>query len=159
MSGSVEMTNKKWGIHNPFYRKGLQFMTCKSRSLLLVIVLLAGALLLFATSNGAWMAKVPPRDRALVNPYRDRPEAIAAGHRVFLDHCAQCHGKDALGTKKRPSLRSVRVQQQATEGDLHWLLENGSMRYGMPSWSALGNAQIWQVITYVRSLPPAPPPQ
>jgi mono/diheme cytochrome c family protein len=134
-------------------------MTHKSKSLLVLTLLLASALLLFATSNGAWMAKVPPRDRSLVNPYHDQPEAIAAGHRVFLDHCAQCHGKDALGTKKRPSLRSARVQQEATEGDLHWLLENGSMRYGMPSWSALGNAQIWQVITYVRSLHEAPAAQ
>ena len=107
-------------------------MICKSQSLLIAILFLASAILLFATSNGAWMAKVPSRDRSLVNPYRDQPPAIAAGHRIFLEHCAQCHGKDALGTQKRPSLRSARVQQEATEGDLHWLLENGSMRYGMP---------------------------
>ncbi|HLI63498.1 MAG TPA: c-type cytochrome [Terriglobales bacterium] len=131
-------------------------MVCKSRSLLVAILLLAGALFLFATSNGAWMAKVPPRDHDKINPYRDQPEAIAAGRRVFLEHCAQCHGKNAEGTKKRPSLRTARVQQEATEGDLHWLLENGSMRYGMPSWSQLGDAQIWQVITYVRSLHQAP---
>lgn len=134
-------------------------MICKSQSLLIAILFLASAMLLFATSNGAWMAKVPPRDRSLVNPYRDQPPAIAAGHRIFLEHCAQCHGKDALGTQKRPSLRSARVQQEATEGDLHWLLENGSMRYGMPSWSALGDAQLWQVITYVRSLRQAPAAQ
>jgi mono/diheme cytochrome c family protein len=44
------------------------------------------------------------------------------------------------------------VQQQATEGDLHWLLVNGNMAHGMPSWSKLGDPQIWQVITYVKSL-------
>jgi cytochrome c oxidase cbb3-type subunit 3 len=108
--------------------------------------------LLFATSNGAWMAKVPARDREKVNPYHGQPEAVAAGQRIFLDHCAQCHGKDAQGTDKRPSLRTARVQQEATEGDLHWLLVHGSMANGMPSWSKLGDPQIWQVITYVRSL-------
>jgi cytochrome c oxidase cbb3-type subunit III len=119
------------------------------RSSLAILVLSS---LVFATSNGAWMAKVPARDRDKTNPYHDRPEAIAAGHHIFLDHCAQCHGKDAQGTDKRPSLRTARVQEEATEGELHWLLVHGSMAYGMPTWSKLGDPQIWQVITYVRSL-------
>ena len=114
------------------------------------VVLLAT--LLLATSNGAWLNKVPAREHERVNPYENQADAVAAGERIFKDHCAQCHGEDARGTKKRPSLRSERVQQQATEGDLHWLITNGSMKYGMPTWAKLGDAQIWQVITYVRSL-------
>jgi mono/diheme cytochrome c family protein len=106
----------------------------------------------FATSNGAWLANVPQRDRERVNPYGDQPDAVAAGRRIFLDHCSQCHGKDAEGTKKRPSLRSARVQQQATDGDLHWLLVNGNRGQGMPSWAKLGDPQIWQVVCYVKSL-------
>jgi len=31
------------------------------------------------------------------------------------------------------------------------------MKYGMPSWAKLGDPQIWQVITYVRSLRADPP--
>ena len=69
-------------------------------------VILLSSLAIFATSNGAWLTNVPQRDRERVNPYRDQPDAIAAGHRIFLDHCAHCHGNDAEGTKKRPSLRS-----------------------------------------------------
>jgi mono/diheme cytochrome c family protein len=45
-----------------------------------------------------------------------------------------------------------RVQQQATEGDIHWLLVNGNMKKGMPSWAKLPDPQLWQVITYVKSL-------
>lgn len=119
---------------------------------LLLFVLLLSAATLLATSNGGWMHKVPAKDRGKINPYQGSAEAIAAGDRIFHDHCAQCHQPDALGDKKHPSLRSQRVQQQATEGDLHWLLINGSMKYGMPSWAKLGDPQIWQVITYVRSL-------
>lgn len=121
-------------------------------SLFIAFAVLFSAVALFATSNGAWLAKVPAKDRDKVNPYGDQADAVAAGHRVFIDRCAHCHGQDAEGTKKRPSLRTVRVQQEATEGDLHWLLVNGSMGYGMPNWSKLGDPQIWQVITYVRSL-------
>jgi mono/diheme cytochrome c family protein len=116
------------------------------------IIVVFSALTLFATSNGGWLTKVPPRERDKPNPYQGQSDAISAGHRVFVEHCAHCHGEDAEGTKKRPSLRTPRVQQEATEGDLHWLLVNGSMGYGMPTWSKLGDPQIWQVITYVRSL-------
>jgi mono/diheme cytochrome c family protein len=79
----------------------------------------------FGAADGTWLTKVPARDHGRKNPYADQREAVAAGHRIFLDHCAQCHGDDAGGTKERPPLRSERVQQTATEGDLHWLLVNG----------------------------------
>ncbi len=116
------------------------------------IVIIASSLAGFATSNGAWLNNVPQRDRERVNPYRDQPDAVAAGRLIFIDHCAHCHGNDADGTKKRPSLRSSRVQQEATDGDLHWLLVNGNRSQGMPSWIKLGDPQIWQVICYVKSL-------
>ncbi len=117
-----------------------------------VLAVLSFSLAVFATSNGAWLTNVPQRDRERVNPYRDQPEAMTAGRRIFLDHCAHCHGNDADGTKKRPSLKSTRVQQEATDGDLHWLLVNGNRSQGMPSWVKLGDPQIWQVICYVKSL-------
>jgi mono/diheme cytochrome c family protein len=116
------------------------------------LVILSTSLAVFATSNGAWMSNVPQRDRERVNPYHDQPDAVAAGRRIFVDHCAHCHGNDAEGTKKRPSLKSARVQQDATDGDLHWLLVNGNRGQGMPSWVKLGDPQIWQVICYVKSL-------
>lgn len=120
--------------------------------LVAVVLIVLSSLAMFATSNGAWLANVPPRDRERANPYRDQPDSIAAGRRIFLDHCAHCHGADAEGTKKRPSLKSTRVQQEATDGDLHWLLVNGNRGQGMPSWIKLGDPQIWQVICYVKSL-------
>ena len=105
-----------------------------------------------ASSDGGWVTKVPAREHSRANPYHGQSEAVAAGQRVFREHCAQCHGEDAMGTKGRPSLRSDRIQQQATEGDLHWVVNNGSMAQGMPSWAKLGDARIWQVVTYVKSL-------
>jgi mono/diheme cytochrome c family protein len=126
-------------------------MISKSKSLLVLTLLLLSAFAVFATSNGAWMEKVPQKERDKTNPYGSQADAVAAGQRIFHDHCAHCHGADAEGTKKRPSLRTERVQLQATEGDLHWLLVNGD-KSGMPTWSKLGDPQIWQVIAYVRSL-------
>ena len=126
--------------------KGLRIL------LLTALMVFIMAVLALAAADGAWLRKVPAKDHARQNPYAARADAVAAGRIVFEDHCAKCHGENAEGTKKRPSLRSARVQQEATEGDLHWLLVNGNMGRRMPSWTRLGDPQIWQVITYVRSL-------
>jgi mono/diheme cytochrome c family protein len=120
-------------------------------ALVLMLILVPAGFVLGA-ADGSWLKKVPVRDHEKANPYQGQPEAIAAGRRVFVDRCAQCHGEDAEGTKKRPSLRSQRVREQASEGDLHWLLVNGNMRKGMPSWAKLPDQQLWQVISYVKSL-------
>jgi mono/diheme cytochrome c family protein len=127
-------------------------MNCKLPLFLALLLALAWALAGFA-ADGSWLKNVPSRDHEKRNPFREQPEAIAAGRRIFLDRCAHCHGENAEGTKKRPPLTSPRVRQLATEGDLHWLLVNGNMRKGMPSWSKLPDPQIWQVISYVKSLP------
>jgi len=120
----------------------------------LLALALAGALLA-EPGDGAWLRKVPEKDRARSNPFAADPEAPAAGANIFTEHCAQCHGEEAEGKQDgkhfRPNLHSDRVQQ-ATPGELFWLLTNGSQKNGMPSWSRLPEAQRWQVITFLKSL-------
>jgi mono/diheme cytochrome c family protein len=103
-----------------------------------------------ATDN-SWMGRVSENDRKKVNPDSGQSQAIAAGERMFADHCAQCHGSDALGHGKRPSLRTSEVQN-ASDGELFWILRNGYLRRGMPSWSSLPEQTRWQIIAYVKSL-------
>ena len=124
----------------------------RRRAQLLIVTVLFFAALALGTADGSWMRHVPAKDHERKNPFVGQADAVSAGRLVYEDHCSKCHGENAQGTKKRPSLRSERVQQQATEGDLHWLLVNGNMGRGMPSWSKLGDPQIWQVITYVKTL-------
>jgi len=105
-------------------------------------------------ADGSWLNNVPDVDRKRVNPFAGQGDAIAAGKRVFGDHCAKCHGPDALGKGKRPSLRSERVQL-ATDGEIFWLLKNGNLRKGMPTWASLPEPMRWQIIAFVKSLGPA----
>ena len=42
--------------------------------------------------------------------------------------------------------------QQATDGEIFWLLRNGALRQGMPSWSSLPEPLRWQIIAFVKSL-------
>jgi mono/diheme cytochrome c family protein len=119
-----------------------------------ILLLLAGAALLLA-ADGGWLHKVPDADRKRVNPMAGNAEAADAGKVLFEDNCANCHGDNAEGKHNRPNLRSERVRQ-ATDGELAWLLKNGSAWKGMPSWSSLPEPERWQIITYLRRLPRDP---
>jgi mono/diheme cytochrome c family protein len=121
------------------------------RNLLAVSLSLVLAALAYATADGSWLKHVPAADRARKNPYAGQADAIAAGSRIFEDHCAKCHGADAEGRGKKPSLRSSRVQG-ATDGEIFWLLKNGNLAKGMPTWNKLPEDMRWQVIAYVKSL-------
>ncbi len=110
---------------------------------------------LLAATGGDWLSDVPARDRQKANPFAGQPQAVQAGRLLFADHCAQCHGENAQGTRKRPSLRTARIQSEATEGAIHWLLVNGIVRHGMPSWSRLPDQQLWQLVAYLKSLKPS----
>ena len=101
------------------------------------------------------LAKAPPKAAARRNPLEHDPEAVAAGGKLFAQHCAECHGDTAAGSKKAPSLHADEVQQ-ATPGVLFWLLTNGVVRRGMPVWSRLPEPQRWQLVSFIRSLTPAP---
>jgi mono/diheme cytochrome c family protein len=104
-----------------------------------------------AAADGSWLQHVPQTDRQKANPYAGSPDGIAAGSKVFSDHCVKCHGSDAMGRRNKPSLRSERVQH-ATDGEIFWLLKNGNVSRGMPRWSAIPEPTRWQIVAYVKSL-------
>jgi mono/diheme cytochrome c family protein len=102
-------------------------------------------------ADTGWLKHVSETDRARTNPYAGQADAITGGSRLFAANCSKCHGDDALGRGKRPSLRTKEVQQ-ASDGELFSLLKNGYLSKGMPSWSALPEPSRWQLIAYVKSL-------
>ena len=117
---------------------------------LFALLLMIPALSL-ATADGSWLKKVPQADRIRTNPYAAAPDAAAAGQNLFRNNCAKCHGENAEGKAKRPSLKSSRIQA-ATDGELAWLIKNGESFKGMPGWGALPEPERWQIVTYLRSL-------
>lgn len=127
-------------------------MRAKNVCLLMSFVALLGSMLLYAEAgDGVWLTKVPDKQRIRENPFAGRPEAVAAGAKLFRQNCTTCHGSEALGTKKYPNLHTEQVRA-ATDGELEWLLKNGSMRNGMPSWSRLPEQQRWQIVAFLKSL-------
>ena len=112
--------------------------------------------LVFALAAGGARAShwqnVPEKDHARANPMAKNPGAAVGGAAIYKDHCAHCHGADAMGDgEKTPSLKTESIRS-ATDGDLEWFLRQGDLRQGMPSWSSLPQAQRWQIVAYLRSL-------
>jgi len=124
-----------------------------SSAALIAAMLVLGSVLCFAKDYGAWLKKVPQEDRERVNPYAGKPEAAAAGANLYHTNCAKCHGENAEGRDGRPSLRSEQMRN-ATDGDLAWILKNGQMFKGMPSWGGLPEQERWQIVAYLRTLNP-----
>ncbi len=107
---------------------------------------------LLAADDSPWSTQVPDKERRRPNPVTNEHGSAAAGAKIFKQNCAACHGAHAEGHKQKPSLHSDRVQG-ASDGELFWLLTNGNLKRGMPSWSRLPDAQRWQVVTFLKSLP------
>lgn len=97
------------------------------------------------------IGKAPENARAKKNPLERDPDAVAAGGILFEQHCAECHGEKAAGTKRGPSLRTEQVQT-AEPGAIFWILTNGVVRKGMPVWSKLPEPQRWQLVSFIKSL-------
>jgi len=98
----------------------------------------------------AELAKVPEKARAKSNPLESDPDAVASGGKLFEQHCSECHGMKAQGTRRGPSLLKEQVQQ-ATPGAIFWILSNGVVRRGMPDWSKLPVPERWQIVAFIKS--------
>jgi len=81
------------------------------------------------------------------------PEAIAAGGRLFLNSCAHCHGADARGDEG-PDLHDL----QMSDRHIVNVIKKG-IKGEMPSFAKKhSDAEIAELLAYVRSLKNDPPP-
>ena len=120
----------------------------------MLLMLIAGATIVFGQAksekSGSPLANVPTNTRERQNPFANSQSARLAGKKLFVRHCAECHGAAAEGTGHAPSLLARAGSE--TPGTLHWFIKNGDLRRGMPSWSRLPDQQLWQVVTYLKAL-------
>jgi alcohol dehydrogenase (cytochrome c) len=86
------------------------------------------------------------------NPLANDPAAIPAGRRLYTQACQACHGGNAAGSERGPALATGVFKHGSKDGELFLNVRNGIAGTKMPAYSKLEAAQIWQIITYLRSL-------
>jgi predicted CXXCH cytochrome family protein len=105
---------------------------------------------------------IPRQEKNESNPQLPTPENLQAGRDRFLASCATCHGNDANGRSsvghslypRATDLRSARTQA-LTDGELHYIIENGVQLTGMPAWGHPHgelNGESWNLVLYIRTL-------
>lgn len=105
---------------------------------------------------------IPIAARSEKNPFDARPPNLQDGRDAFLAKCQSCHGHDGSGRTpvgqalypRVPDLRAPSTQN-LTDGEIHYIIENGVELTGMPAWHNPYQAQnddSWKLVLYIRSL-------
>lgn len=101
--------------------------------------------------------------KSWINPFPITSENIEKGKGIFHGKafCVTCHGRDGKGLGNIPGLRGrlprdftdTAWQATRTDGELFWILKNGSLGTDMASFIplVLNEEEAWYVILYVRS--------
>jgi len=101
--------------------------------------------------------------RTWTNPFSFKPKNIEKGKALFHGkaYCVTCHGKDGKGYDHIPGLvgklprnfTDKSWQTVRTDGELMWILKNGSSGTAMVSFvpDTLTEEEAWHIILYVRS--------
>ena len=114
------------------------------------ILILALGLAYAATPGESPVDRAPAWAAEKRNPFEGNERAERAGAKLYAQQCASCHGNHREGGKKAPPLIQPEVQNAAS-GTLFWVLRNGFLHQGMPSFAHLPEAQRWQIVTYLQS--------
>ncbi len=107
---------------------------------------------------------IPRAARREQTPLEATSENVSEGHDQFTARCASCHGTDADGKTamgralypRVPDLRSSQTQS-LTDGELHYIIENGVQLTGMPALAKPhqeNTSDSWKLVLFIRSLRP-----
>ncbi len=85
-------------------------------------------------------------------PSKEVPEEFKAGQNYFHRVCANCHGADALGgDTKAPNLINRKyLPPDFTDEDIRTTIKKGSISEKMPPQTAFNDAEITEIIKYLR---------
>lgn len=115
----------------------------------LLLLFMFSSLLAVSQDFPPW--PVPEDAAAVENPVEPTKESLQAGKSLYDLQCKACHDEQGKGDGliNAASLVSQDFQEQS-DGAVYWKLQEG--RGQMPSFAALPDEQLWNVINYVRSL-------
>lgn len=96
------------------------------------------------------------------NPYAGDAKIAEIGESQFRANCAFCHGLGAKGGGRGPDLTRTPKKHGDSDADIYNTINNGVPGTAMPPNGSTGQGvgmteeEIWQVITYIRSVEKKP---
>jgi mono/diheme cytochrome c family protein len=109
--------------------------------------------------------RAPAAFLGMTNPLPASAEHVHAGEKLYLETakplaCMNCHGtkgdgKGPAGMGLMPPPRNFtcgELMKDIPDGQLFWIIKNGSPGTGMMPFSGLSDEEVWQLIHYLRSL-------
>ena len=108
-----------------------------------------------ALSASVLLSGQPPSDSTR-NPFATNPTAAADGQRVYNQTCQSCHGTAGEGDRA-PALTTTRLLHGNDDADVFHTIRAGVPGTQMPPFAGLSDQQIWQLVTYIRSVQTAAP--
>jgi mono/diheme cytochrome c family protein len=118
-------------------------------------VLIGGGIALTVYAARNWSAVA--RARRTRNPVPSNSETLAAGVRIYGEHCRSCHGVNGDGKGEKAAELSVvpgdftdrQKMSKSTDGELFWQITRG--RLPMPAFAdKLNEEERWEVVDYIR---------
>jgi|APSaa5957512535_1039671.scaffolds.fasta_scaffold120129_1 mono/diheme cytochrome c family protein len=107
----------------------------------------------------------PKKFFAAKNPIKSTPESLEEGEALYhfdvpVMQCEKCHGKNGNGFgmmawSLRPKPRNFlckKAMSKVSDGQMYWIIKNGSKRTGCLPNRSLSDDQIWKLVLYVREL-------
>ena len=101
----------------------------------------------------------------MTNPLTANADNIKAGETLFQKTaqplaCMNCHGvkgdgNGPMGAALNPRPRNFtcgETMKDISDGQMYWIIKNGSKGTGMMAFSMMPDNQIWQLIHYIRTL-------
>src|SRR3954467_8719167 len=109
-----------------------------------------GALLPVAASAAVLFGQANQSD-TVRNPLGASPSAVLGGRQLYNQTCQSCHGADGQGDRG-PALDRPVLAHGDNDGDLFHTIRAGLPGTQMPPFAALADNEVWQLVSYVRSI-------
>ena len=98
------------------------------------------------------------------NPLPANEENLVAGAKLYVNHCAGCHGVPAnpdsqFGRSFNPPVPAFfKDAPDMAENQNFYIVQHGIRWTGMPAWNkTLSESQIWQLVTFMSNIEKLPP--
>jgi thiosulfate dehydrogenase len=98
------------------------------------------------------------------NPMQANDENLVAGAKLYINHCAGCHGVPSNPSSQFPKSFYPPVPTffsdapDMPENQNFYIIQHGIRWSGMPAWDkTLNDTQMWQLVTFLSNLEKLPP--